>query len=170
MKSTRAFLPPGRATASLDAYRRLVKENTITGRLIRFAMLILTATVLASCANDPVARNSAVRIGYGTVDPIEIYRSSDNQPINVGTLLGGIAGGVIGHQIGSGAGNTVAAIAGAIGGAVLGHEVEKKVIGSRYRITVRLDSGSTVIVEDSREVELRVGDRVRVENNRVFRV
>jgi hypothetical protein len=35
---------------------------------------------------------------------------------------------------------------------------------------VRLDSGSTVIVEDSRDVDLRVGDRVRVENNRVFRV
>ena len=139
-------------------------------RLIRFVVLALTATVLSSCANEPVVRSSAVRVDYGTVDAIEIYRGSDNQPINVGTVLGGIAGGVIGHQIGSGAGNTVATIAGAIGGAVLGHEVEQRVSGSRYRITVRLDSGSTVIVEDSRDVDLRVGDRIRVENNRVFRV
>jgi outer membrane lipoprotein SlyB len=139
-------------------------------RLIRFAVLALTATVLSSCANEPVARSSVVRVDYGTVEAIEIYRGSDDKPINVGTVLGGIGGGVIGHQIGSGAGNTVATIAGAIGGAVLGHELEKKVTGSRYRITLRLDSGSTVIVEDSREVDLRVGDRVRVENSRVFRV
>jgi len=71
--------------------------------LIRFAMLVLTATVLASCANDPVARDSAVRIDYGTVDAIEIYRGSDNKPINVDTVLGGVAGGVIGHQIAEGA-------------------------------------------------------------------
>jgi outer membrane lipoprotein SlyB len=140
------------------------------GRLTRFAMLVLTSMVLASCASDPVDRGTAVRIDYGSVETIEIYRASDNKPINVGTVLGGIAGGVIGHQIGGGAGNTVATIAGAIGGAVLGSELEPRVNGSRYRITVRLDSGSTVIVEDSREVELRVGDRVRVENNRVFRV
>jgi outer membrane lipoprotein SlyB len=133
-------------------------------------MLMLTATLLASCASDPIATGSAVRIDYGTVEAIEIYRGSDNKPISVGTVLGGIAGGVVGHQIGSGGGNTVATIAGAIGGAMLGHEVEKKVTGSRYRMTVRLDSGGTVIVEDSREGDLRVGDRVRVENNRVFRV
>ena len=139
-------------------------------RSIRFVMLLLTSTVLASCANEPVAGSSAVRVDYGVVNAIEIYRGSDNQPVGVGTVLGGIAGGVIGHQIGSGAGNAVATIAGAIGGAVLGHEVEQKVSGSRYRITVRLDSGSTLIVEGSREVELRVGDRVRVENNRVSRV
>jgi outer membrane lipoprotein SlyB len=140
------------------------------GRLIRFAMLVLTATVLASCASGPPDRGTAVRIDYAAVEAIEIYRASDNKPINVGTVLGGIAGGVIGHQIGGGAGNTVATIAGAIGGAVLGSQVEHRVNGSRYRITVRLDSGSALIVEDSREVELRVGDRVRVENKRVFRV
>jgi outer membrane lipoprotein SlyB len=139
-------------------------------RLIRLVVFALTATVLSSCATEPVAWSSAVRVDYGTVEAIEIYRGSDNMPINVGTVLGGIAGGVIGHQIGGGAGNTVATIAGAIGGAVLGHELEQKVSGSRYRIAVRLDSGSTLIVEDSREVELRVGDRVHVENSRVFRV
>jgi outer membrane lipoprotein SlyB len=139
------------------------------GRLIRFAMLVSTATVLASCGSDPFHRRIAVHIDYGAVEAIEIYRGSDNKPINVGTVLGGIAGGVIGHQIGGGAGNTVATIAGAIGGVVLGSQVEHRVNGSRYRITVQLDSASTVIVEDSRELELRVGDRVRVETNRVFR-
>ena len=62
-------------------------------------------------------------------------------------------------------------IAGAIGGAVVGNEIEKKQVpGSRYRITVRLDSGSSLIVEDTRDVNLRVGDRVRVENDRIHRI
>jgi outer membrane lipoprotein SlyB len=142
----------------------------MTAGLIRFAALVLTATLLSSCASAPALRNSAPRVDYGRVEAIEIYRGSDNNPISVGTVLGGIAGGVIGHQIGSGTGNTVATIAGAVGGAVLGHEVERKVSGSRYRITVRSDTGSTLIVEDSRDVDLRVGDRVRVENDRLYRL
>jgi hypothetical protein len=41
--------------------------------------------------------------------------------------------------------------------------------GSHNRITVRLDSGSSLVIEDTREVNLRVGDRVRVEDNRIYR-
>ena len=89
-------------------------------RLLRFGTLVLTAMMLSSCANEPFARSSAVRIDYGRVEAIEICRGSDSKPINIGT--------------------------------------------------VRPDSGSTVIVEDSRDVETRVGDGVRVENDRVFRV
>jgi hypothetical protein len=35
---------------------------------------------------------------------------------------------------------------------------------------VRLDSGSSLIVEDQRDLNLRVGDRVRVENGRMHRI
>ena len=138
-------------------------------RLFRITALILSTAVVSGFGNEVLAANT-VRIDYGTVDAIEVYRAPEDKPVNAGTVLGGIAGGVIGHQIGSGRGKTVATIAGTIGGAVIGHEVEKKVNGSRYRITVRLDSGSTVILEDSGEVELRVGDRVRVENDRLYRL
>lgn len=137
-------------------------------RLIRFAALVLTATMLSSCANWPFARSSALRVDYGRVEAIEIHQSSDSKPIRVRTVVGGVAGSVIGHQIGSGGGNTVATIAGAVGGTVVSPGVGRKVSGSRYRITVRLDSGGTAIIEDSRNVCLRVGDRVGVENDRVF--
>ena len=127
--------------------------------------------LLVGCANNLTAAESADRIDYGVVESIQVFRTSDNQPVNVGTVLGGIAGGVIGHQIGSGRGNTAATIAGAVGGAMIGNEVQKsQVQGSRYRVTVRLDSGTQLILEDTREVDLRVGDRVRVENNRVSRI
>jgi outer membrane lipoprotein SlyB len=126
--------------------------------------------ILAFAGNVAFAE-TAVRVHYGTVEAIEIFRTVDNQPVNVGTVLGGLAGGVIGHQIGSGRGNTAATIAGAIGGAVVGNEIEKKQVeGSRYRITVRLDSGSALIVDDTRDVNLRVGDRVRVEDGHIHRI
>jgi outer membrane lipoprotein SlyB len=139
------------------------------GRLIGFALLVLAPTLVSSCADEARAAN-AVGVDYGTVEAIEIYRASDNKPLDAGTVLGGVAGGVIGHQIGSGRGKTAATIAGTIGGAVVGRELEKKVNGSRSRITVRLDSGASMIIEEAREVELRIGDRVRVENDRVFRL
>lgn len=133
---------------------------------------LLRASGLCFCLAVLIAAGSAFADAeYGKVEAIEIYRGSDNQPVNVGTVLGGLAGGVIGHQIGSGRGNTAATIAGAVGGAVVGNEIHKKQVqGTRYRITVRLDSGATLVVEDNRDVNLRVGDRVRVEDNRVYRV
>ena len=128
------------------------------------------ATVDAVTAEDVLPARAPIRVEHGTVEAIQIYRSGDNQLINVGTLLGGIAGGVIGHQIGSGSGNTVATIGGAIAGGVVGHEIEKKrVEGSRYRITVHLESGATLSVENAKDLNLRVGDRVRVENGRIYR-
>jgi len=107
----------------------------------------------------------------GKVEAIDIYRAADDKPVNAGTVIGGVAGGVIGHQIGSGRDNTAATIVGAIGGAVVGNEIEKKhVQTTRYRITVRLDSGSSLLVEETRDLNLRVGDRVRVEDGRLHRI
>jgi outer membrane lipoprotein SlyB len=138
-------------------------------RLPQLFALLVCVLLLAARPETAIA-TEPVRVDYGTIEAIEIYRASDNQPINTGTVLGGIAGGVIGHQIGSGGGRTAATVVGAIGGAVIGNEIEKKrVQGSRYRITVRLDSGSSLVIEDTREVNLRVGDRVRVEDNRIYR-
>jgi len=86
-------------------------------------------------------------------------------------LIGGIAGGVIGHQIGSGRGNTAATIVGALGGAAVGNEIEKKQEQApRYRITVRLDSGTWLIVYDTRDLNLSVGDRVRIEEGRAHQI
>ena len=140
-------------------------------RFARALSVCMCLPLVLAFADDLALAETPVRADYGNVEAIEIYRGSDSPPVNAGTVLGGLAGGVIGHQIGSGRGNTAATIAGAVGGAVVGNEIEKKrVQASRYRITVRLDSGSTLIVEDTRGEDLRVGDRVRVENNRLYRV
>ena len=109
------------------------------------------------------------RTEYGVVENIELYRDGSSAPIGIGTILGGVAGGVLGHQIGAGRGNTAATIAGAVGGAVAGNAIERANARDRYRVVVRLDSGGTLAVSDVGEGELRVGDRVRVVNGRVYR-
>jgi len=137
-------------------------------RFLPLRGLSVCLLLLALGANCAIAEGQT---DYGTVTAIEIYRASDNQPINAGTVIGGIAGGVIGHQIGSGGGKTAATVLGTIGGAVVGNQIEKnKAQASRYRITVKLDSGSSLIAEETKDPNLRVGDRVRVEDNRVHRL
>ncbi len=141
--------------------------------LIRFIQrlgLSMSVCLLAAAGNAVMAE-TPVRADEGKIEAIEIYRAADNNPVNGGTLIGGIAGGVIGHQIGSGRGNTAATIAGALGGAVVGNEIAKKQRqATRYRVTVRLDSGSSLIVEETRELDLRVGDRVRIDDGHIYRI
>lgn len=148
-----------------------------TSRIIA-ALITGGVLVLGGCATAPYGYYGAPpptvapSVQYGVVEGIDIFRSDGSGPIGVGALLGGIAGGVIGHQIGSGTGTTVATIAGAVGGAVVGSQIESKqrVEGSRYRITVRTDAGYLLQLDNSNDLNLRVGDRVRVENNRVYRM
>ena len=87
-----------------------------------------------------------------------------------GALLGGIAGGVIGHQFGSGTGNTVATVGGAVAGAAAGNEIEKRHGGSDfYRITVRFDDGREDSYNRDTLGDIHVGDRVRVDGDRIDR-
>ena len=128
-------------------------------------LLVLLLPLTVSIALAEQAANE------GRVEAIEMYRAVDNKPLNTGTVVGGIAGGLIGHQIGSGHGKTAATVAGTIGGAVVGNQIEKKQTQTtRYRIIVRLDSGSKLIVEDTQDDNLRVGDRVRVNGTHVSRL
>jgi outer membrane lipoprotein SlyB len=145
--------------------------------VIRIASLpvFLVAAALAACANidtSPPGQPVRVveRIDYGTVERIDLYRAGTNAPTGLGLVLGGIAGGVVGHQIGGGRGNDLATVAGAIGGALAGNAIEKAKQDDRYRITVLLDDGRRLVLEQMGEGELRVGDRVRVVDERVLRL
>lgn len=88
-----------------------------------------------------------------------------------GTILGAIIGGAIGNQVGSGSGRTAATAAGAVGGALIGNEVAKRRSENEvYRITVRLDNGSTAQYDYQQIGDLRIGDRVRVDGGQIYRV
>jgi outer membrane lipoprotein SlyB len=139
------------------------------------AALLAAAGLMGGCASiepgptyDPAPR-VAQRTEYGVVEHIDLFREGRSEPSGLGAVLGGVAGGVIGHQFGGGFGNAAATVAGAVGGALVGNHIESANARDRYRVTVRLDSGAHLEVTEVGEGELRVGDRVRVVNNRVFR-
>ena len=137
-------------------------------------VVLVSAALLGGCAYPepyPVYARPVVaeRVEYGVVEAIDMYRGGGGAPVGLGAIIGGVAGGIIGHQFGSGTGNTAATIAGALGGAAVGHEVQRSNAQDRYRVIVRLDSGGTLALDQIGQGELRVGDRVRIVNNRVYR-
>ena len=143
-------------------------------RSIASPLIVAACLGLSACADLPYGGRAgsarvAERVEYGVVESIDLYRAGSSTPNGLGAVLGGIAGGVIGHQIGGGRGNTVGTIAGALGGAFVGNEIQKSSETDRYRIGVRLDNCARLEVDEVGEGELRVGDRVRVVNNRVYR-
>jgi outer membrane lipoprotein SlyB len=158
----------------------LVPIETAEGKTMRLArpiaslLIVIACVTLSACADLPFqgsggAPRVAERVEYGVIERIDLYREGGSAPTGLGAVLGGIAGGVIGHQIGGGRGNTVGTIAGALGGAYVGNEVQRSRQEDRYRIGVRLDNGARLEVEEVGEGELRVGDHVKVVNNRVYR-
>jgi outer membrane lipoprotein SlyB len=136
------------------------------------AISLVAASLMSGCANTdsrPVSSYDAPsRVTYGVIDNIEIIRAN-NDEIGAGTVIGGLVGGVLGNQVGGGSGKDVATVAGVVGGAVVGHQVEKQNRQQdAYRIQIRLERGGYQTVTQGIS-DLRVGDRVRIENNHVTR-
>lgn len=138
-------------------------------------VVLASAALLGGCAYPepyPVYGGRPVvaqRAEYGVVESLEMYRGGGGSPVGLGAIIGGVAGGILGHQFGGGSGNTAATIVGAIGGAAVGNQIQRTNADDRFRVIVRLDSGATIAFDQVGEGELRVGDRVRIVNRRVYR-
>lgn len=144
-------------------------------------IVVIAASVLtAACAvpshsGEPIAytTDGVAQVEYGYVDRVELYATVNEAPVGVGTLLSGVASGVLGEPPGRRADmNAAVAIGGVPSETTVGNEIgqSSRVDNTRYRIIVRLDSGVMMTVEDNRTTDVRAGDRVSVENNRVKRV
>lgn len=140
---------------------------------------LVLAAGIAACGGPqtrPISDISSGGIGtysdvqYGTVSGIEQFQAAPRAS-GIGAAIGGVAGGLLGSQIGGGRGRDAATVAGVVGGAVAGHELEKRRAGAQtaYRVIVRTDHGGTQAYEQASIGDLRVGDRVVVENGQVFR-
>lgn len=148
---------------------------------IVIATFITIAALMSGCANTdtrPMSSSpsspSYSRVAYGVVDAIEITRESSGgiggSGIGAGAVIGGVVGGLLGHQVGGGTGKDLATVAGVVGGAVAGHQIEKTTKQpDTYLIRVRLDNGGVQTVAQPSISDLRVGDRVRIENDHVSR-
>ena len=111
------------------------------------------------------------RSRVGAITGIEPIRERP-EGTGAGAVVGGVLGAVVGNQFGHGTGRAVMTGAGAVGGAIAGNNVERNrnthVVG--YRVSVRLDDGTTRTFQRSQVGNLRVGDRVQLDANSFHRV
>ncbi|WP_296951925.1 glycine zipper 2TM domain-containing protein [uncultured Massilia sp.] len=146
------------------------------------AALVAAGAILGGCASNssqPYYGSDGYRggydntasMGYGTIESIQVT-TGDNRTSGAGAIVGGLVGALAGNQVGSGGGRTAATVAGGVAGAAIGNRVEanRNPEGQQmYAVNVRLDNGEyRTIVQDS-VYDLRVGNRVRVVDGRVYR-
>jgi outer membrane lipoprotein SlyB len=109
---------------------------------------------------------------YGVVDSVQITQAPVSADPGLGAVVGGVVGGLLGNQVGGGTGKTVATVAGVVGGAMVGNQMEQNSRSQTrdlYQIRVRLENGSYQTITQDTAPDLRPGNRVRIENNRVYR-
>ena len=112
---------------------------------------------------------------YGRVSHIEVLQGSQRgQATGAGAVIGAVVGGVLGNQVGGGSGRAAATAVGVVGGAVVGNAIEERNSGgggyaTGYRITIRLDQGGQRAYDVNSVGDLRVGDRVRMDNGQISR-
>jgi len=137
------------------------------------AALLAGVAVLSGCASTSqqpqqigyISNDSA---SYGTIDSIQVMQPRGSS--GAGAITGGLIGGLLGNQVGSGGGRTAATVAGAVGGAVVGNNVENnRNAKQEYQISVRMDNGDYRIVQQDSVYDLRVGNRVRLVDGRLYR-
>jgi outer membrane lipoprotein SlyB len=132
----------------------------------------VSSTYPSSYPSTPVAG-----VEYGRITNIEYVPGTTTSSGNnsaAGTIIGGVAGGLLGNTVGGGSGRAAATVLGAVGGAVIGNRIAKNhdgttYTGPAYRVTVQVDNGAWRTYEVSGTGDLRVGDRVRVENGVIYR-
>ena len=140
------------------------------------AIVVGTAAFIAlgsGCATRqpaPSAPQGYYGTQYGVVQSIDAVRG-ESQTSGAGAIVGGVIGALVGHQVDHGAKKDFATGVGAVGGALIGNQIEKNNKGARdlYRVTVRVDYGGLRSFDYATLSDLRVGDRVRIENNQLYR-
>jgi len=142
---------------------------------LSWAAVALFTALSAGCATrhpapPPQYAQPSYGTQYGVVQNIETVRAQ-SQTSGGGAVVGGLVGGLLGHQVDHGAKKDLATGVGIVAGAIIGNEVEKNNRGARdiYRVTVQVDRGGMRSFDYATLNDLRIGDRVRIENNQLYR-
>jgi outer membrane lipoprotein SlyB len=121
--------------------------------------------------NWPVAGIELGRVVNIEYMPVGTTTGNNNNVL--GAIVGGAAGAALGSTIGGGSGRGAATVLGGVAGAVLGSQIARNQSGATtmpgYRITVQTDQGQMRTYEVPSTADLRVGDRVRVDNGVIYR-
>jgi len=138
---------------------------------------------LSACAYMPGTTSTApatttyptATVVYARVTNVELVSTQQaaSGGIGAGAVVGGLVGGILGHQIGGGTGQDIATVAGVVGGALIGNAIQNNqvpaTVNQIYRVTVQQDNGVARTFDYAQQPNVRVGDRVRVENNQLYR-
>ncbi len=164
-------------------------------RLSALATGALAVSLLAACSTAPTANyptsnypmssspypsstypQQMIGSEYGRVINVEYMPAGTNAPQSnsiLGAVVGGLAGAALGSQVGGGSGRTAATVIGGVAGAAIGNQVMRNQQGvltqPGYRITMQSDNGVVRTYEVPAHGDLRVGDRIRVENGVIHR-
>ena len=111
--------------------------------------------------------------GRGQVVNVQTLQSGGTASVpGSGAIIGGLAGGVIGNQIARND-RAIGTIAGAAVGALIGNAIQKNrvppTVSQLYRVTVQQDNGGVRTFDYVEQPNVRVGDRVRIENDQLYR-
>jgi len=130
-----------------------------------------TTTAYPAAGQYPVAGTE-----YGRILNIEYMPAGTAAPTSnsiLGAVVGGLAGAALGSTIGGGSGRTAATVLGGVAGAAVGNQIARNQQGVTtapgYRITMQSDQGVVRTYEVPATGDLRVGDRVRVDNGVIYR-
>lgn len=138
---------------------------SLKGILGGLLILLICSCLPESRSGDVYSRDQARvtnTVQYGTLVRVEDV-TIEGTNTGLGTLAGGALGGALGSAVGSGSGKTIAIIGGAILGSLAGSTVEKDVTTEAgIELEVQLDNGEILMVVQEKDVELKVGERVRV--------
>ncbi|MCD2516070.1 glycine zipper 2TM domain-containing protein [Massilia sp. G4R7] len=143
------------------------------------AAVLATSALITGCAstssqpynNGYNSGYNNVSMGYGTIESIQVVQG-ENRTSGAGAIVGGLVGALAGSQVGSGGGRTAATVAGGVAGAAIGNNVERNrgANGAEvYQVNVRMDNGEYRTVNQDSVYDLRVGNRVRIVDGRVYR-
>lgn len=144
---------------------------------------VALVAALSACAYLPAPTSTApattsypsASVVYARVTNVELVspQQAASGGIGAGAVVGGIVGGILGHQVGGGTGKDIATVAGVVGGALVGNAIQNNqvpaTVSQVYRVTVQQDNGVARTFDYPQQPNVRVGDRVRVENNQLYR-
>jgi outer membrane lipoprotein SlyB len=162
-----------------------------TSRLATIASTTVVAAILSACSSRPVVVNNipapvaaapavttvttvpapaVVGVEHGRVTNIEFFQTAPTSGVNIpGAIVGGVAGAVVGSALSGG--RDAATILGGAAGAAIGSQVAKPATtgSSVYRVTIHVDTGVYRTYDVPATGDLKVGDRVRIENGVIYR-
>jgi outer membrane lipoprotein SlyB len=127
-------------------------------------------------ANGYPATVAPVPTEYGRVTNIQVFQTTgaartQNVP---GAILGAVAGAAIGHGVGAAIGGTrardTATVLGGVAGLGIGSQVGTGPVAGApvYRVTVQTDQGVMRFFDVPSPGDLRIGDRVRIDQGVIY--